>query len=420
MKKLLLLFGLFIIPAFAECASGDIYIHDLFTVGADTNLEDHTPTEVGTGWTELITIGGGSLYVESDTDTIKADGGGLGDGVLYTAQGTYNTENYSVCVNIAGTIESGDDPYVLAARVQNSNNMYIARFSDDTLSFHRKYDGTWYDLGSEKTGQDYFSAAGDEACFQVSGTGGSVVVNFKVNGVSKYTVINTSNPIYAIGEAGYGVGNIGVNDSDDTDDQEADNFLVREINICTARISAGAGTDDDSTGTLAWSNPGNIIANDGSDATAVTAGANAQTHYLIADQFSYSFSNVTIGGVLVGINRACDNNSANVNCVDNTVSLVKGGAVSGDNKGKTSTEWPVSDGTAVYGGMENTWGLALTESDVEAGNFGVALSADITRDSTEDPTAYVDWIYTIICYDQGTAAAAEEDVSRNFFHSFPF
>ncbi len=59
--------------------------------------------------------------------------------------------------------------------------------------------------------------------------------------------------------------------------------------------------------------------------------------------------------------------------VDNSVKLVKGGIISGDNK---ATGTPIANGGTYksYGSSTDLWGLSLTPSDINSGNFGVAYS----------------------------------------------
>jgi hypothetical protein len=53
------------------------------------------------------------------------------------------------------------------------------------------------------------------------------------------------------------------------------------------------------------------------------------------------------------------------------VQLIKGGAISGNNKADTVTTYGTSDATITYGGDGDLWGLSLTAADVNASNFGV-------------------------------------------------
>lgn len=56
----------------------------------------------------------------------------------------------------------------------------------------------------------------------------------------------------------------------------------------------------------------------------------------------------------------------------NSVRLIKGGVISGDDKAAGSLT--SSDASYSFGGAADLWGLSLSEADVEASNFGVAVS----------------------------------------------
>ena len=139
-------------------------------------------------------------------------------------------------------------------------------------------------------------------------------------------------------------------------------------------------TDDGSYGSKTWTNPGNAAASDNAIATATHSNLapTASTHYLNAVDFGFSIpSDMTIDGVVVEIERKCSHNSAPNDCTDDTVKLVKGGTVQGNNNGDTSTLWPTSYAYATYGSASDLWGLTLAPSDINASNFGAVLSAII-------------------------------------------
>lgn len=133
---------------------------------------------------------------------------------------------------------------------------------------------------------------------------------------------------------------------------------------------AGTGADDSAVGTIAWSSPGNLTAEDGSEAAAsVTAGAT--THYLKATNFGFSIpSGDTIDGILVEVKNRAQTASR---ISDVTVSIVKGGSVVGDNKA-FGTTWPTALTWRSYGGAADLWGTTWTDSDINASNFGVVIS----------------------------------------------
>lgn len=60
---------------------------------------------------------------------------------------------------------------------------------------------------------------------------------------------------------------------------------------------------------------------------------------------------------------------------DFTIQLIKGGTAQGDNNADTGTAWPTSLAKRTYGGAADLWSLSLSESDVEASNFGARVAA---------------------------------------------
>lgn len=109
-------------------------------------------------------------------------------------------------------------------------------------------------------------------------------------------------------------------------------------------------------------------------------GSGAFTHQLQATQYGFSVpSNATITGVVLESRSQRDTSGAANQ--DKVVSLIKGGTVSGNNKA-TTTPYVLNavnnnDPTAwqTYGSPTDLWGLSLLYSDVNATNFGVALSS---------------------------------------------
>lgn len=81
---------------------------------------------------------------------------------------------------------------------------------------------------------------------------------------------------------------------------------------------------------------------------------------------------------------------------DAQVSLIgDGSTVVGGNKANTSSDWPTSDGDAVYGGAADLWGATLTPAVVNSANFGVIVSATVPSAA---PTLSVDSIEVKVMY----------------------
>ncbi|WP_278011493.1 T9SS sorting signal type C domain-containing protein [Flavobacterium gyeonganense] len=166
--------------------------------------------------------------------------------------------------------------------------------------------------------------------------------------------------------------------------------------------SAGNGTSVTGVGTLAWSNPGRITADDNSNTSASrNSNGTTTTNYLQATNFGFTIpTNATITGVTVSVNRYASANSGSDYVRDNIVSLIKSGAVTSTNRGFTTTNWIVTTTNAAsYGGTNDLWGSSWNPADINATNFGVALSATITRGSGSGTvTANVDYMQITVTY----------------------
>lgn len=103
--------------------------------------------------------------------------------------------------------------------------------------------------------------------------------------------------------------------------------------------------NDTAVGTIAWVNPNNSQSENGSYAT-FTAGVGATF-------------------------------------VDTTVKLVIGGTVSGDNK-SAGAAIPSSLQYRTFGGAADLWGLSLSDSDVNAADFGVVYSSTSSSPTTSN------------------------------------
>jgi hypothetical protein len=151
----------------------------------------------------------------------------------------------------------------------------------------------------------------------------------------------------------------------------------------SSALNAGAGADDASIGTVAWNNPNNIAV---AGQSASTASVSGTTHYLDATNFGFDIpTGATINGVVATILKATNNSAT----FDNSVKLVRAGAPSGADH-LSAVKWQQGGLTpTTYGDPDDLWGLALTASDVNAANFGVALSAKNSLPATASVGAFV-------------------------------
>lgn len=149
------------------------------------------------------------------------------------------------------------------------------------------------------------------------------------------------------------------------------------------------GADVAAAGSVAWSTPTNITANDGTYATASVV-ATQITHYLTALGGSFSVpSNATITGVLAEVEGKANNASpTNLSC-----RVIKNGTIT---TAETRTAIVTnSDAYMQFGGPNELWGLSLTPEQVNSSNFGIALFVD-TAANTQ--TYSIDHVRIIVFY----------------------
>ncbi len=167
----------------------------------------------------------------------------------------------------------------------------------------------------------------------------------------------------------------------------------------------GLGSNVTDIGTEAWQNPGNITTPDSPYATVTLYHGHRFSNYLEGTQYGFIIpADAAILGIEVKINRMF---SGHPNAYDNMVSMVKGGAIVGDNKAITTAAWPTILTVATYGGASDLWGTTWSSADINSPDFGVALAAN--RDNNGNPTtdASVDTMQITIYYEYSTTTSVE-------------
>lgn len=230
-------------------AATSTLVNDTFTEGANTTLAAHTP-DVGSGYTALVTNGTcTNLYVAGATDVLDgavstASGGcGFTEGKLYQNNTAMPTPDYNVSATYT-TIGTNETAMLLACRIQDSNNMYLALLWGDGALFKR-VGGTWTPL----TEYGGVFADGDRITLSCRGSN----IELLQNGTPVLSAQDTS--ITAAGLSGIGMGDIAVDGFPrGVSDQVIDNF-----NVSTIRRVDDLGSAD-STGLMVngSSTPGRI------------------------------------------------------------------------------------------------------------------------------------------------------------------
>lgn len=164
----------------------------------------------------------------------------------------------------------------------------------------------------------------------------------------------------------------------------------------TSTTSTPASVVNDSTfGSTAWSDVSNVSSSDNNYgwSSAITLGDT--THMLMITDFGMTIPpTASICGVEVSFEHSATGTLHNVN--DNTVRLIKGGVLVGDNKAKSAI-WPDSDATVAYGDSTDIWGTTLTPAEINSSDFGVAIAVDLSGVSVL-PTARIDQVTIKVNY----------------------
>lgn len=163
----------------------------------------------------------------------------------------------------------------------------------------------------------------------------------------------------------------------------------------------GSGTNEVGTGTVAWSNPERITADDGSYAT-FSMPFEDSSNYLVASNFSFTPtvpSSKQITGLIVEFEKSATSGLG----ADETL-IFNVGSSSSTNKANVGSDWPGSDTIATYGSATDNWGISLTGSDLT--NLKLKLSVVPTGISF---AGAVDFIQVTVFYAGGSSFAAFQE-----------
>ena len=152
-------------------------------------------------------------------------------------------------------------------------------------------------------------------------------------------------------------------------------------------------------GTITWTNPTYATSSDNYRATAALA-KGVISYYLQVTGFNFNIpTNARIDGIVVEVERSIAETTTYTK--DNSIKIIQGGAISGNEYADTATAWPINSGDAyaTYGGSSDLWGLSWTAADINSSNFGVAVQAKNTKvNAAFTNTAQVDHIRITVYY----------------------
>jgi len=178
------------------------------------------------------------------------------------------------------------------------------------------------------------------------------------------------------------------------------------MSITTAATFPGNATAVNAPGgSLNWSNPTYILADDISYTTAAKFNTGTvYTHFVVGYNFGFAIpADATILGIHAEIMRRCSNNTSTRNAKDEKVGLFYNGGAVGSNGAYTGTRWPTSLTQSFYGSPSSMWSYAWTPAIINHGTFGIGLAAEVKSSFLATTTAYVDYIKLDITYEEAPA-----------------
>lgn len=172
--------------------------------------------------------------------------------------------------------------------------------------------------------------------------------------------------------------------------------------------TASAAQSDYSVG-VAWVNPSGAYSDNPNNAAGASQSLccyhSTTTDYLDVSGFGFSIpSNATITGVVVTVSHWGPAYASTV--TDSIIEIFKGGTSGTFGSNHSNSTWPNVGGfkTVTYGSSSDNWGLSLGPSDLNASNFGVRISANMTWDSVKGG---------------GTASAEVDYVTATAYYTMP-
>ena len=209
-----------------------VVIDDLFTVASNTDLVDHTQTDAGTGYTEIENTGTTTVvaFLDAAFDRLQLTADDTTDRKLYTAQGTYTSNEYDVEIEIRVEASTFNDPFWLLGRVTDENNYYatgIENAGGVDAYILKKVASTVTVLASADTDNAWVTSS---IKFEIRDAAKKLFWDTS-GGKDSYVEVLTSsdNAITATGEAGIAWGNIRDANDDADSAWKMDAFLVTEV-----------------------------------------------------------------------------------------------------------------------------------------------------------------------------------------------
>ena len=157
------------------------------------------------------------------------------------------------------------------------------------------------------------------------------------------------------------------------------------VTSLTTFSTAARASSIGAAGIESWGTPGNAQADDATRATyssnAVRGTWTTYTHYLTGSDLADKVpAGATINAITVGIQRR-ESASDVATWTDSAVYIIKGGTIQTTQNKADATAYTTTDVSVNYGG--DLWGVTWTAAQVNAADFGFAISCGITGDDGE-------------------------------------
>lgn len=135
----------------------------------------------------------------------------------------------------------------------------------------------------------------------------------------------------------------------------------------------GTGANDAGIGTQAWSNPGNVTADDASNASGAAADKDEQMNWLKGSNFGFSIpAGSTIDGIEARLQAADVEESAVAGITH--VAIYKDDSTAGDDLETGETIVTATPTNYDYGDSSELWGLSWTAAEINSSDFQLRIS----------------------------------------------
>ena len=152
--------------------------------------------------------------------------------------------------------------------------------------------------------------------------------------------------------------------------------------------------NDALVGTLAWNNPEQVQVSNNLYSWIYMPKLST-TNYIKALDWNL---NIPFDAIITGVEATVERRlNKRVLVKDFSVKLVKNGVISGNDKSKPSY-YSIYDTKIKYGGINDTWGLSLTPTDINSGDFGFVYSAKRFDNLETYNLILIDWMNLTVYY----------------------